>query len=445
MISLLKAESVSNKQLQRIGGEFLWIGIGQGVSILGSIVGLRLITHILNPIIYGELALGMTVVSFAQQVLFGPLANATSRFFAPSVESNQLLAYLRGSWQLLARALVVIICLTGFIALGLLAFSQGKWLGLLLAAMAFSLFSGTDGILDGIQNAARQRKVVAWHQGLRQWLGFLVVIALVTVVGKSSAVAMSGYALATILVVGSQLVFLQRRIPILSPDQPTIQGKVVRAWCKQMFDYSWPFVVWGLFTWAQLSSDRWALQTLVSTREVGLYAVLYQLSYYPITLLSGLMVQLVAPIFYHKAGDGSNKMRVQHVYRINNWLILVSMGLTLIGTIIAFFLHHQIFSLLTTSQYAEISWLMPWMVLSGGIFAAGQFASLSLMSGKKTRSLIAPKVLTALLGILLSFTGAAWLGLPGVVSAGIIFSCVYLVWILYLVGVQSRRSSQISL
>ncbi len=345
----------------------------------------------------------------------------------------------------MARALVVIICLTGFIALGLLAFSQGKWLGLLLAAMAFSLFSGTDGILDGIQNAARQRKVVAWHQGLRQWLGFLVVIALVTVVGKSSAVAMSGYALATILVVGSQLVFLQRRIPILSPDQPTIQGKVVRAWCKQMFDYSWPFVVWGLFTWAQLSSDRWALQTLVSTREVGLYAVLYQLSYYPITLLSGLMVQLVAPIFYHKAGDGSNKMRVQHVYRINNWLILVSMGLTLIGTIIAFFLHHQIFSLLTTSQYAEISWLMPWMVLSGGIFAAGQFASLSLMSGKKTRSLIAPKVLTALLGILLSFTGAAWLGLPGVVSAGIIFSCVYLVWILYLVGVQSRRSSQISL
>ena len=73
------------------------------------------------------------------------------------------------------------------------------------------------------------------------------------------------------------------------------------------------------------------------------------------------------------------------------------------------------------------------MVLSGGLFAAGQIAVLSLLSGAHSQRLIAPKIITALLGVLLNIGGAFWLGLSGVVYAGVAVSSIYLVWIVMLV------------
>ena len=40
----------------------------------------------------------------------------------------------------------------------------------LIAATVFALISGLNGVLSGLQNAARQREVVAWHRALEQWL-----------------------------------------------------------------------------------------------------------------------------------------------------------------------------------------------------------------------------------------------------------------------------------
>src|SRR5438874_2297495 len=57
-----------------------------------------------------------------------------------------------------------------------------------------------------------------------------------------------------------------------------------------MRGYAWPFAAWGIFTWMQTASDRWALQGR-GTSEVGFYAALYQLGYYPMTLLSGFLVR----------------------------------------------------------------------------------------------------------------------------------------------------------
>src|SRR5216117_2964606 len=83
--------------------------------------------------------------------------------------------------------------------------------------------------------------------------------------------------------------------------------------------------------------------------------------------------------------------------------------------------------------YREVSPLLTVTVLSGGLFAAGQIAVLSLLSGVNSQRLIAPKIGTALLGVLLNFGGAFWLGLRGVVYAGFAVSLIYLVWILILV------------
>ena len=64
----------------RLFKEGTWIAIGQLVSIVGSIVLVRVITEYLEPARYGELALGLTVGGFINQVVMGGVAGGIGRF-----------------------------------------------------------------------------------------------------------------------------------------------------------------------------------------------------------------------------------------------------------------------------------------------------------------------------------------------------------------------------
>lgn len=91
--------------------------------------------------------------------------------------------------------------------------------------------------------------------------------------------------------------------------------------------------------------------------------------------------------------------------------------------------HDWIFRVLVARQYATVSYLLPWLILSGGIFAAGQVLSIDRMSALDSKGLIAPKVITAIMGGLLNILGAYLYGLQGVVAASLLFSVIYFGWL----------------
>jgi O-antigen/teichoic acid export membrane protein len=423
---------LSFDRVKRVAREFFWVGLGQAIAAVGGLVGVSLLTRVLSPESYGELALGMTAGTLAQQVVIGPFAGAFLRFFAPAREARQTRAFLRAAVRLIARATAVLLAIALLSGIGFLVSGHGRWIGLLAAAFLFSLLSSYNSALDGIQNAARQRVVVAWHQGLGQWLRFLAALALVGWVGSTSGVAMFGYALGSALVLVSQSVLFRRQILRTLTDEALPDPTGIRHWTDQMRAYTWPFMTWAVFTWVQSCSDRWALQFSGATGDVGLYAALYQLGYQPLMLASGLLVQLVAPVIFSRAGDGTDPERLARSHRLNRLIFLGSLGLTGLGALVAVLFHDRIVALFVAPEYRVVSGLLPLMILAGGLYAAGQIAVLSLLSGVNSRALIAPKIVTALLGVALNFAGAFWFGLNGVVWAGVLFGLIYLVWIIFL-------------
>jgi site-specific recombinase len=66
------------------------------------------------------------------------------------------------------------------------------------------------------------------------------------------------------------------------------------------------------------------------------------------------------------------------------------------------------------------------------LFAAGQTLSLKMISDMRSKALLHAKIGTAIVGVGVNFLGAFWLGLTGVVMGLVIFSTVYLLWIIYL-------------
>jgi O-antigen/teichoic acid export membrane protein len=406
---------------------------GQGAAVLGSLFGVRLLTGALPPGPYGELALGLTAATLVQQTLLSPLTGASLRFFAAAVERGRQAAFFRAIGGLMAWATAVLAAFAALLVAFLAATGRSRWVALAVLALLFALLLGYCRALDGLQNAARRRWVVAWHDGIAPWLRFFSAVALVRILGPASWVAMLGYAAATALVLASQSTFFVLQVRGRGAAAAPTELLEVREWTERIRAYALPFVTWGVFSWAQLAADRWALETFATTREVGLYAVLYQLGYFPMSFVSGLVSQLVSPVLFERAGDGSDPTRVRSARRLVRGLVLAVLVLSSLAAATALLLHQQVFGLLVDARYHEASPLLPWMVLSGGLFAAGQTGVLSVLAGSSPRALIAPKIVTAVVGVGLALAGAARSGLPGVVFAGLAASLLYFTWSLVLV------------
>jgi O-antigen/teichoic acid export membrane protein len=414
--------AIKSERFKRLSKEGFWIILGKVAVVTGVMVGVRIITTFLDPVSYGQLALGMTAATLVNQFIMGPLSNGITRFYAPALEKNDLLGYFSAVRKMVFLAISIIVFIMLIMIAGFSISKSAAWIPLIMFAFLFAIANGCNAVLNGMQNAARQRQIVSLHQGAEAWLRFLSAAGVMLLLGATSTSAMAGFAVASILIILSQSVFFKRI------TKGVTQKVSETNWTGQIWKFSWPFSVWGIFTWAQMASSRWGLEFFSNTYEVGLYAVLFQLGYYPISTITDLSMQFFAPIFYQRAGDATDNTRNLRVHRLSWRLTFLFLLITAAGFAAAFFLHPLIFRVFTAREYHAVSYLLPWILLAGGIFAAGQTIALNLMSRMKTYDMMAAKIGTAVLGVIFNFAGAYFYGTKGVVAAGIMFSIMYSVW-----------------
>lgn len=416
------------RRIVSVRGEMAWVLVGQVAAASGGIVGVRLLTHWLPPEAYGQLALGLTLTTLVQQSILSPLTGAGLRFYSAARSAGELGEFLEALKRGMRFAVGFIVALFLF---GIAIVSLKKywdWIPIVGWCMVFALLSGFSATLSGMQNAARQRVIVAWHDGFGIWLRFLVGTAAVILLGAHASNALVGYALAALIVFVSQYWCFNRSL--LSDKSGVPDPNKIEKWWRAIVSYGWPFATFGIFVWAQSASERWALQVFGDTAQVAQYAVLYQLGYYPVTMLGGMLMQLLSPIIFQIAGDGRDADQVKRCHQLLIIVSLAALIATILLALIARAAAENIFSWIVPPIYWHVARLLPLMVLSGGIFATGQFASLAFMSGSSTKALVAPKVVTAMLAIGFNSIGAVRGGLGGVVWASLLFSILYTAWII---------------
>jgi O-antigen/teichoic acid export membrane protein len=411
--------------------EAVTVGIGQIFAAIGSIVTIKVLTEFLSPSEYGELALGLTASVLVSQVVLGPLSQACLRHFSVAREEGQIGEYIRAFFWIVLRILGAGLVLT-LIIIPLVNIFSGGWLILVLGSISYAFIQGLNGVLDNIQNAARRRTTVAFHVGGAVWLRLIIAVIIIAQFGATSEAAISGYLLGAIVILASELLFLRRNIVTTNLITKS-SDEAGSLWRKRIFDYAWPFATWGIFTFIQQTSDRWSLGIIMDASDVGLYTALYQMSAYPILFFSGIVTQVFEPVIYMRAGDGTQEERLRFADQFNKWLVIGSLGLTALFAGVAWVISKYIFQIFVGREYQSVYYLMPLMIIAGGFFVAGQMSTLFLTTRKQTSSLITPKVVTAMVGVALNLVGAILFGIAGIVYAQIIYSFIYLVWILKIV------------
>ena len=393
------------------------------MSILASLVLVRVLTNYLNVEQYGELALALTVGTLVSQVAFSGSMPGIMRYFAIAAEKGDIKEYMRAADSMMEYGAFAALALSLLLIFGMAIYGYSSVLAVTIMSIIFSVLGNFNSKQSMIQNAARQRKVVSLHTSLDAGLKILFAISFLIWFGGSAKVVIAAYIASVSIVLISQSFFIKRLISIHQSKKNTTS-----FWKQEIWKYSKPFIFFNAFTWVQASSDRWALDIFSTTQDVGFYAVLLQLGYTPIAICTGLMATLIGPILFQRSGDTSDPLRNANVHKRAwqiTWLALV---LTAVSSVIAFAFHDFIFNILVSSQYRAVSYLLPFMILAGGFVSAGQILGLKLMSDLNTKALIFPKIATSLLGAFLSFLGAYLAGIEGVVGGCLIFGVLQLLW-----------------
>lgn len=411
--------------------EGFWILGGQILTVVGALVSIRILTELLTPQAYGELALGMTFALLANQLVFGPFSQGAARFYSPAIAAQDLGGYLDAIY-LFGLQLVLAVALLSAL-LGLLLFLAGwqTWSHLIFASSAFAIASGLNATLSGIQNAARQRAIVAIHQGLEMWFRVLFASVLLICFWVSSSLALWGFTIAMVVILLSQWRYFHP-IRRLGASQKSLDSGG-RDWRAEIWRYSWPFGSWGIFSWAQRASDRWALAFFAGLDEVGLYAVVYQLGYYPVTIATDMGARLIAPIFFDKAGDGTDQERAQQVRTVSYRIFAIVLTLTFFATAVTHLIEPYVLDIFLADAFSSIEGVLPVIVFSGGLYAGAQILTLILMTEMKTRRMVRGRIVIALVALALNFFAAYHFGIIGIVWAGVLASSFHIAWILRLI------------
>lgn len=414
---------MKSHRYSRASFETLGIFVAHLSGVAGSLCLLKVLTTYTDPNQFGAWALCLTIVSVSNQTIFGGLSTAIGRYFPIARALGALSQYIKSCRYAILTASSIVIVVGLIFIIFLTNLNLSSWLYVALSVIVLSLVNGLISCLSAIQIAVRAHRSSLIYPGLNPWLVivfFIMTISLnvPTVLGIVLSYVLSSITLCTIQFFITYKLISCEFAQVLTSDSTN--------WTRKIFSLCLPISFFGIFTWLQQSSDKWMLQHFSALEEVGQYAVLYQLGFAPCLLFIGVVSQQLGPIIYQITGDATDQSRTHTAHALTWRVVLYSLLFTAMIFSLCLIIHHQLFVFFVSDQYWSTSYLLPWLILAGGLFGSAQLLALKTISEIKIRVTTIIKVVTSLVGLVLNSVGAYFWGIEGVVGALVIFTLTYL-------------------
>jgi O-antigen/teichoic acid export membrane protein len=248
----------------------------------------------------------------------------------------------------------------GLVALALV--SRQDWLVFGGIVLPYAIVMGWRARYENQQMAARQRRTVALFQAGDAWLRPALAAVAIVLIFPSAWLALVGYALAA-----GGLAFWQARSA--APLFPTVRGSGAAG--ATSIDESDRLALWrycvpaglvaasGAFS---LYADRWALESLLGTHELGLYFAIYQIANAPAVLFVGIVTQFFLPIIFGKAGTLDLPEQAARSARVLTLTIAAFLALMAPIVIIAWLFSEPIVRIITDQSYVAHHGLL-WILM----------------------------------------------------------------------------------
>jgi O-antigen/teichoic acid export membrane protein len=380
-----------------------WVAAGQGLSALGTVVGLRILTQCLEPAAFGVVSLALGAAALALGLTCTPLTQA-AMYFYPSLASQGDGPALRGAlWRGCARTLPWLLAGGAIVALPYVMAGSGS-VGIVVATAALLVCDIWRSVSLCLLNVASEHKRYGIWMALEAWGRPLCASAAVLLVSRSAVAVLWAYAAVSLTL---NLALSQRpaNIGTTAPRAAELD--------RRMWHYALPLVPLGLLGWANGLSDRYIIGAMLSLQDTGTYAAAYALASRPLLLLSATFEQVMRPI-YQTAVSAGRTERAAMLLRY--WLVGLAAASALVVLIIIFW-RHELAAILLGERFRSGANLMPWVAAGYGILSLSYVYERVCLAHARTRRVLAVELVSGVAAVIMTVTAVHLWGLIGAAAA----------------------------
>ena len=419
--------------LNKLLNEGIWVFLTQISSILLNIILISIVASKLNVSQYGSLALIMTIQAFFSLIFYGTINNGVLRYssICNQLNKNSNFVNIVIKISLIIGTLLTIIGFALTIFFYLVGFKN--YVQPFNVVLITSILIGTIDFLTSVILSLRKRKILFIIKTLE---GIIKILVLYFATLSNYLSVLYIYLITSIIICLTILAYFKNTFPnfLLATLSLIIIG-------LKKYTGIAPISLLGYFRWAQQNSLKWALELIVSRRELGLYNALSQIAYTPVIILFGVILNLITPIIYEKINpsllNNESKRILNHILKFST----VSLFLIVFGAIILVPSSNYIVGLIFPIEYQEVSRFLPFVFVAGGLYSTGNILANIPFSINSPKILLKPNIYSSIIGISLSFVLVYFFGLSGGILALLLHGLLY--YFLVVLSVKGFLSSLI--
>jgi len=431
LFSVSEVEVILSRVSKQHVKEFAWLVASQLSILVIGFVSIKITAH-MGPVEYGKFALSMSAVTFTSLLLYTPLDQSIGRYYYEYKAAGLGSAYLRFLKKSLAIVSTGTVLLTVIVSTILYCIGYGShfiWYLIVTGLMASA--TSTSGVLKSVINIARFRTAFAVIAALERLLRLLALVALIQLFTISAENVVGLYFLVALLTVFVEVLYLNGKISSgLGRGNNSQEKQAMARLLNDVIDFGKPVLVLGILGWVQTNGERWVIQSLMDTRDVGIYAFMSVIANTMLVMLITAATQFTSPIIYEKFSDMKNLTKIRQGLSYIKLFALAVGILTSFFVIVAFVGRQWIILLLGSKGFLSNALLLPVIFLSVGIYNMAQtFCSVGFLL-KRNMSYIVPNMVSGISMLALYVVGIHFLGLAGVAWGSVISSVIYLLLVL---------------
>ena len=377
------------------------------LQILLSVVSIKLSSHLLAPEQMGRLALVNSIVAFFAFMFINPIGMFMNRRMHSWWRDGQWLGYQRW-YYLYVLCVAVLAGLTlvfGTPFYGGLRMSLG-WMALLICG-SILVNTSNQGFVSTL-NLLGFAVPFGTLTILTPLLGLLLSWLLCMRMGSQTEYWVSGLLLGQGLVTIAAVLVVLRRWA--DRGGPTLANRVpTGAMLRNLFRYAWPISVAVILAWAQNQGYRLVLERQIGLKELGIFVAGYGIALGIMSAMESLLASLLQPRFYSRLNSpGELPAEAWNEYAAVALPILVLTGVTLAASAT------EAVHIFLSPAYWGTATVVCWAAAIELTRTAANTYSLCMHAMMKTRGLMIPSLVGAILSIGFLSVAAHFWGLDGV-------------------------------
>lgn len=417
------------KRASALLSETAVIFMGKGMAVIAQLLGIKALTTLLPVDTYGQLSLILSASLAANLLFYGPFGQGAARFLPIALEAGVFTNYERSVREIAEKGTKVILLIGSVIAAVSAALETHYSWAVIVGVTFLACADGFNSSLAvGLLNAHRKRRLAVLVDLLDK-TKYAVAVGAIYYWGAEYDAVIGGF-----IVTAASLLALNGYLyrQTFAVYRTGLESLSETHYDRSIITYFSPFVVWGVFTWAQTFLERYSLGRYESSADVAAYAVINQFGFQTISLAAGLLMQVISPVLFQESVRTTSYAKLR---RAGLCFMALMTGLLLLTSLYA----REILVLLTDEKYGTYAQWLPWMMLSGICFAGGQLLSTRLLIDLEPKRLLWPKIGTALLEISLLGLLVPIYGIGGVVASSLVANLGYVVGVWLVVQTKIER------